>query len=111
MDDGLRVRQHIRAALDEVVRLMDEALAEVGYRPQSGSSLDQVFLLDGAGVVNDYIEHGELGLALDHLLYMVEEPPLLISRSTFEHIEAASVVLGVQPARLDNIRARFARPS
>jgi hypothetical protein len=103
--------RHIRAALDEVMTLMDEAFAKVDYRPPPGSSLDQVFLLDGGEVVNDYIEHDEQGIAFDHLLYMIVEPPLLISRSTFEHIEAASLALGVKSAQLETVRTQLTRPS
>lgn len=96
--------EHIRAVLDEVMPLMRDAFEAVNYLPQPGSSLDQVYLLDGDQVVSDYIEHGELGLAFDHLLYMVQEPPLQISRLAFEHIQAVALALGVPPSRLDRIR-------
>lgn len=85
---------------------MRDAFAAVNYRPQPGSSLDQLSLLDGDQVVNDYIEHGEPGLAFDHLLYMVEEPPLRISHPAFEHLRAAALALGVQPSRLDHVRSK-----
>lgn len=96
--------EHIGAVLEEVMKLMREAFAAVGDRPQPGSSLDQVFLSDGDQVVNDYIEHGEPGVAFDHLMYMVEEPPLPISQSAFEHLRAAAQALGVPQSRLDPIR-------
>jgi hypothetical protein len=103
-----RVKQpatdHIEAVLDEVMTLMREAFAEVDYHPEPGSALDQLSLLDGDEVVQDYIEHGEVGLAFDHLLYMVEEPPLPVSHSAREHIRAAAAALRVPPSRLDFLR-------
>ena len=83
---------------------MRDAFARVGNSPEPGSSLDQVRLLDGDQLVEDYIRHGEQGLALDHLLYMVEEPPLQVSPTTFEHISAAAEALGVPSERIDPIR-------
>lgn len=98
------VDQHIRAALAEVMALMREAFAAVDNNPSEGSSLDQAFLIDGDQVVNDYLNHGEPGLAFDHLLYMVEEPPLRLSSSAFEHLSAAADAMGIAPSRLDEIR-------
>ncbi len=51
---------------------MREAFAAVGGSPPEGSALDQLHLRDGDQVVNDYLNHGEEGLAIDHLLYMIE---------------------------------------
>lgn len=95
---------HIRAALDEVMPLMRAAFAAVDHNPPPGSSLDQVCLIDGDQVVDDYIRHGEQGLALDHLLYMVEEPPLKLTPTTFEHLAAAAAALGVPSERIAPIR-------
>lgn len=95
---------HLRAALHGVMPLMHAAFAAVGNSPQPGSSLDQACLLDGDQVVEDYIRHGEQGLALDHLIYMVQEPPLNVSRDTFDHISAAATALGFPPERIDPIR-------
>lgn len=50
------------------------------------------------------MERGEPGLAFDHLLYMVEEPPLRLSPSAFEHLNAAAEALGITPSRLDDVR-------
>ena len=39
----------------------------------SDPTFDQVGFLDGRDSVIDYIEHGERGVALEHLLYMIHE--------------------------------------
>ena len=64
--------------LEEVTTLM--ALA---YQQQDpvlpGHALAQEGLANGREVVLDYLEHGEAGVALEHLHYMIDEPGLEIS--------------------------------
>lgn len=69
----------IRAALPEVARRIHNEFEVVDFRPPPGSNLDQTGLIDGDVIVAEYLDHNEVGLALDHLFYMVKEPPLLIS--------------------------------
>jgi len=84
----------ILSVLDEVEPLMAAAFDEVGGSPVPGSSLDQVFLIDGRSVIEDYIAAGEIGLAFDHLLYMIKEPPLRLSQGTFDRLSSAGRALG-----------------
>lgn len=62
-----QVEQFIRQALIEVGTLMQRSFAEVEGRPPQGSALDQCGLIDVVHIVEEYLEHNELGLALEHL--------------------------------------------
>ena len=62
--------------------LMREAFEAVGGTPVPGSALDQGSLIDGDEVVEDYLRHGEPGVALEHLVYMIWEADLPISDAT-----------------------------
>ena len=86
----------ILSVLDDVQPLMQAAFDAVGGTPEPGSALDQVGLLNGREVVADYLKHGEPGLAVDHLIYMVEEPPLDIGEDTRRRLAEATRL--VRPA-------------
>lgn len=63
---------------------------------EPGSTLDQSGLKDGASIIADYLRHGEPGVAFEHLLYMVREPPLEVSDECFELIARAGRALGFE---------------
>jgi len=94
----------IRQALTEVGILIEGAFAEVGGSPVPGSALDQAGLIDGVGIVEDYLQHNEAGVALEHLIYMIQEPALSISAETFQLIERAARVLGIESDLVERIR-------
>ena len=48
-------------------------IAEMHAANPNDETFDQVGLLDGDSIVADYLEHGEWGLAIEHVLYMVHE--------------------------------------
>ncbi len=72
---------------------MQAAFDAVGGKPQPGSALDPLYLLNGREVVVDYLKHGEPALALDHLIYMIEEPPLNIGENTRRRLAEATRLL------------------
>ncbi len=86
----------IRQTLPEVSALMERAFAEVGGLPVPGSALDQAGLIDGVSIVEDYLRHGEVGVALEHLIYMIHEPSLPISTGTFCLIEQAAWLMHME---------------
>lgn len=49
--------------------------------------LAQAGLEGGEAIVVDYLAHGEAGLALSHLLYMVQEPSLALSSSGRDRLD------------------------
>lgn len=89
------VPELILSVLDDVEPLMAEAFDAVDGSPPPDSSLDQVFLIDGRSVIEDYIAHGEMGLAFDHLLYMIKEPPLQLSPETLDRLSCAGRAMGL----------------
>ena len=102
MDD---TEQCIRQVLQEVRVLMDCAFADAGGSPVPSSALDQAGLQDGALIVEDYLEHNETGIALEHLIYMIVEPELQISLTTFHLIDQASRALCIDLKLVQRIRA------
>src|SRR4051794_37446487 len=90
--DGRVTAQHRgldQEALREVEALMRAAFVKVGGVAPAGSALAQAGLSDGGDIVLDFLAQGEAGLALEHLIYMVEEPNLPISPRAYACIEYA----------------------
>lgn len=79
------LREDLLEVLDEVSTLMSAEYAQLGPLPDD-HPLAQSGLKNGAEIVLDYIAHGEAGVALDHLLYMIKEPPLAISARSSEKL-------------------------
>lgn len=94
---SVSVTELILSVLDDVEPLMVAAFDAVGGTPPDGSSLDQVYLLDGREIVVDFLQHGEPGLAFDHLVYMIAEPPLAIGADTYARLSEAAHALGIPP--------------
>lgn len=60
--------------LSEIVQLKVNSLFDAcGGSPAPGTNLDQAGLKEGNKIIEDYIEHGEAGLAFEHLQYMIKE--------------------------------------
>lgn len=69
----------IRRVLADIEPLMTAAFRAVDFEPPPDSNLDQAGLHDGGETVVDYLDHNEAGIAFEHLLYMIESPPLRIT--------------------------------
>ncbi len=54
-------------------------------------------------MVREYLAHGEAGLAFDHLMYMIIEPPSTISRDAFARLGRLMEALGFSAASLESI--------
>ena len=67
-----------KQVISEVSLMMAQAYAAAGSL-DAKHPLSQAGLADGTLIVLDYLEHNEAKLALEHLLYMVKEPPLILS--------------------------------
>jgi hypothetical protein len=93
----------ILSVLDDIEPLMQAAFAAVGGSPEQGSALDQVFLLDGRVVVVDYLAHGEPALAVEHLIYMIKEPPLRIGDASVRRLAEAARTVGLPDAAWKDI--------
>lgn len=73
-----KLRKHFDFALQEVEVLIQEAFVS-SEEIDEDHPLSQEGLKNGSDIVLDYISDGELGLAYEHMLYMIEEPSLNIS--------------------------------
>jgi hypothetical protein len=89
MDAGSLIR---RAAIE--AQSMLDRLYEAG-EPAAGSPLDQVGLRDGLQIVEDFLSHNEAGVALEHLMYMIKEPPLALSDVARADVRRATELLGM----------------
>jgi hypothetical protein len=102
----LDIEDCIRKALSEIQVLMQRSFDEAGDTPVPGSALDQAGLRDGGEVVLDFLRHGEPGLALEHLIYMIQEPGLVISKPTHELIEQAGRAMSMDPSLWERLPVR-----
>jgi hypothetical protein len=93
--------QCIRSAALEAQTLLDALHSAAD--PSPGSALDQAGLRNGFTIVDELLVAGELGLAFEHLLYMVAEPRLTLSASSRECIAATAKQLGMTTA-LNRVR-------
>lgn len=84
--------------LDEVSALMSDTYAQLGPIPDD-HSLAQAGLENGREIVLDYLAHGEAGVALDHLYYMIKEPPLAISAEAAEKLARLAEAFGTSLGR------------
>jgi hypothetical protein len=72
------LRADFIVVLKEITALMSSAYEQIGPVPDD-HPLAQAGLENGGETVMDYVDHNEAGLAFEHLLYMINEPPLIIS--------------------------------
>ena len=97
-------RASLAEALPEVTHLMKEKFDEVHGEPTPGSALDQHGLGNGAEVVRSFIQQNELGLALEHLCYMVNEADLAVSSDTYASLKAAEQIMQMHIPALKRIK-------
>lgn len=72
------LRSDFVEALKEISTLMSMAYEQLGPVPED-HALAQAGLENGGEIVLDYVDHNEAGVAFEHLLYMINEPPLVVS--------------------------------
>ncbi|GAB5520685.1 MAG: hypothetical protein RhofKO_29360 [Rhodothermales bacterium] len=88
------VHQVLKRVACEAQSPMDRELAAVSGNPVAGSGLDQAGLQDGQSIIRDFLEHNELGLAFDHVIYMIEEAELALSNRAREELRYIKEVFG-----------------
>jgi len=84
----------LRSVAAAVQLQLDELYRRPG-EPVPGSALDQEGLRNGAEIVNEYIQFGELELAFEHFLYMANEPDIPLSVAQFDAVETVGRRLSV----------------
>ncbi len=92
-------RQTLKSLQDiaiEVQRLIDIEFANCNNNPPTGSVLDQIGLKDGKEIVLDYLNHREIGLALEHLMYMIKETDLPISAEIAQKLKSTALEMNME---------------
>ncbi|UZE26273.1 hypothetical protein LOY67_12965 [Pseudomonas sp. B21-056] len=82
-------------ALKEVSALMSSAYEQLDPVPND-HALAQAGLENGCEIVLDYVDHNEARVAFEHLLYMINEPPLVVSEHCKKILARIAKTLGVQ---------------
>ena len=85
-------------ALEEISTLMSMAYKQLGVVPED-RALAQAGLQNGGEIVLDYVDHHEAGLAFEHLLYMIDEPPLVVSEKCMAILERIAKSLEMPSTR------------
>lgn len=93
----------ILAASKDVQALFEHAFAASGAEAAEGTARD---VLEGDRPVVEYVDVGEPGLALEHVIYLVEEHALPLSNATFDRIERAGRAMSMDPGLWERLRAR-----
>ncbi len=70
-------------------------LHELHRSRPSDPTFEQVGFLDGRDTVLDYLDHGELGVALQHLLYMIHEANISFPAAVLHTLHDIAAECGV----------------
>lgn len=89
------IKENIRQAADAVQMLIEHEFQNVGNEPIAGSPLDQEGLRNGKDIITDYVRHGEAGLALEHLVYMIHETGVNLPEVTRTQIAETAIAMGM----------------
>jgi hypothetical protein len=92
----------LEAALDVKTRV-DEAFAE---DTEPGGALSQLGLREVVDIVREHLRYGEPGVGFDHLMYVVDELDLVVSKRTLETIVKAGVAMNYDPATWAGLEKR-----
>lgn len=77
----------------EIAQLL---IAELYVSDPGNATFEQVGLLDGQSIVNDFINQDEWELALEHVLYMIHESEIRFPRDLMLELHAIAKAYGVQ---------------
>ena len=88
------LEDEIRIAAREAQLIIDGLYAQ-GPIDEAGP-LNQLGLRDGFSIVEGYIDHGECGVAWEHLFYMVNETGVSLSHETIARMEQVADLLGIK---------------
>ena len=94
-----RARQ-LLAVATEAQRRISEEFDRMTVSEIEGTKFDQAGLREGLKIVEDYLSAGEIGVAYDHLRYMIEETEIALSAESVRFLQETAAVLGVRPPRV-----------
>lgn len=76
--------QRIEYIAKEVQNLVDKEFQKINYKLEPNSPLDQLGLQDGLNIIHEHTAVGELGVALEHILYVVYETGIKLGKPSHE---------------------------
>jgi hypothetical protein len=95
-----RRANQLLAVATEAQGRITEAIARMTASEIEGSRFDQLGLRDGLTIIEDYVRSGELGVAFDHLLYMVLETEIAMSSTSVDFLKETAAAFGLAPPRV-----------
>lgn len=90
-------RQAMRDNIEQVLESADlaqELILQLHAQDPEHETFEQLGLLDGEDTVMDHIDHGDLGCALHHLLYMVHEADIPFPRDMVLNLHRMAIQIG-----------------
>ena len=90
---------------NEIIELCNTAQAlitELHENKPNSEVFEQVGIINGCEIVNDYISNGELGVALEHLLYMVHESGISFPEEALNKLHLIVQELNIKNSYINN---------
>jgi len=90
---------------NEIIELSNTAQAlitELHENEPNSETFEQVGIINGAEIINDYISNGELGVALEHLLYMVHESGISFPEEASNKLNLIVKELNIKNSYINN---------
>jgi hypothetical protein len=76
--------------------MITTAMATMSEVEQQAAGFAHSGLIDGASIVREYVDHGELGCAVEHLLYMVVETSIELTPASRACLREVAASLGLK---------------
>jgi len=87
--------QHIR---ESTINLQSQVVVWIDHKISKETEIP-CSLRDGFEIVDDYLKHGESGLALEHLIYMIHETDIQVSDIIKSNLRNAAEAMNMQAVR------------
>lgn len=72
----------------------------INYNEELKVKIDQVGILDGQTIIKEFIENNELGLAYEHLIYMISESGIYLTEEQTDDISQLAGKIGLSKPAL-----------
>ncbi|MEM8720763.1 MAG: MafI family immunity protein [Cyanobacteria bacterium P01_G01_bin.39] len=92
----IELNRELVAVAEYVQTLINLEYERIDSKAKLKGAFDQLGLRNGAEVVKDYLEHGEVGIAWEHLLYMVKETNVQLSEDYLKRLSSLAKTLNTK---------------
>ena len=89
--------------ITEYCSMAQDLIDERHLNNPCGKIFEQEGLLNGCVIVNDYLAHGEIGIALEHLLYMIHESDILFPLDALKTLHSMAYEAGIKTSYTTDI--------